>query len=533
MEFQQKHFKRILTIAFALLFSFQLFAEENFYKTKIIAKILDNGSVNVKVFAPKNNGGFISFSLGGNLPKYLQENLKNFNVSSIKIYYSKDRFKEYSFTDKILIEEEFYFLEYTVSRTVIDNNSFLAVSNFSSSNVYSFISFHSFLGVFEGFENKNTTLILFKNKEIIFEKTSIYSSLINESICFGCEKIELDIDANNLNIIYNRNQTISKEELQKNVTESIVALQKHIEFDNEILKKMTFLFDTISNNTGAINTMNNIVFHFNKNDKYIIQKTIIHEILHWLIPNQNTWLDESLAEYLAIKTMLKAGLITDDVFFEKMSDKMKLADFYKNNSLESIYNTTALHKVLYSKGAVYAWMMDLVLLKKSANRFDLEQNIFNKKSINNSDLEFLAEELIRFEKVYVVENHKLYYNQFLNVFGVLFEENKLQEIKAKQNLVLEKRGEDIVIIDKASLCCLNNNDILISLDREKEYEKIKEKLSSLSEKNSYFVIKRNGKKERYIVSNKESLMKKTRFNLSFLENVSDKQKLNWKKYKTH
>jgi len=127
----------------------------------------------------------------------------------------------------------------------------------------------------------------------------------------------------------------------------------------------------------------------------------------------------------------------------------------------------------------------------------------------------------------------LYYNQFLNVFGVLFEENKLQEIKAKQNLVLEKRGEDIVIIDKASLCCLNNNDILISLDREKEYEKIKEKLSSLSEKNSYFVIKRNGKKERYIVSNKESLMKKTRFNLSFLENVSDKQKLNWKKYKTH
>jgi len=116
---------------------------------------------------------------------------------------------------------------------------------------------------------------------------------------------------------------------------------------------------------------------------------------------------------------------------------------------------------------------------------------------------------------------------------VLFEENKLQEIKAKQNLVLEKRGEDIVIIDKASLCCLNNNDILISLDREKEYEKIKEKLSSLSEKNSYFVIKRNGKKERYIVSNKESLMKKTRFNLSFLENVSDKQKLNWKKYKTH
>ena len=54
--------------------------------------------------------------------------------------------------------------------------------------------------------------------------------------------------------------------------------------------------------------------------------------------SQQNWLNEAAPEYLAIKTMLQANLITKDRFLKEMSNKMKLANKYSTISLETIYN---------------------------------------------------------------------------------------------------------------------------------------------------------------------------------------------------
>jgi len=196
------------------------------------------------------------------------------------------------------------------------------------------------------------------------------------------------------------------------------------------------LEDSVSNNTGAITHKNTIVFYFNNESNFTIQKTILHELIHWAVPYNNSWLNEGAAEFLSLKLLRKAAVISEDEFLANMSLKMREADLVKEYSVLDLYTKNTLldqetnYWALYSKGAVMAWLLDIIIFESGNHKVSLESYLMSglegKSGVNK---DFVDAKILDFEECYVNQNALFSHNQFLNVLGVLFEENKIVEIE--------------------------------------------------------------------------------------------------------
>jgi hypothetical protein len=337
-------------------------------------------------------------------------------------------------------------------------------------------------------------------------------------------------------VMFNTNQHLFQNDIKTYIDEAFYAVQELTY--NYPIKPKTFIFlvDTSLETVAAITHADAIVVQLNQTDKFTIQKTIIHELMHCILPNSNNWLNESAAEYLALKYMLKSALINESEFFLAISDKMKSADLVKSYSLLSLYNqstplqTKQNYLALYHKGAIWAFMLDLILNENANYRFGLEQFLIAEKSAENKIPAHLIPIYADFENKYIENNQGFSFNLFLNPVGILYEENKIQEIKAVQNINFLLKNGKMIILDNGGLNLLAENDIIISVDGMTRYEEIKKWLDNPTKKTAIFAIERDGEKKKINIDCQETLMVRLRFKLSFLEEKTTEQQTNWLEY---
>lgn len=527
MGIQQKYIKKVL--ALILFISINSFFYSQNTSNKIVVKkeirIIDKHTLSIRVYNPNVSNTAFIFSFYNNIPSYLE--VAGFKyIYNMKIYKKDNSYLAIAKPEIINLSNNFFFIEYYIKLPEIDNKSFLPISSYIIDGKYAIFNNSTILGYFKGIDYLVNLEIVQNDKPILNIQKD--NNLLKDSrITFGFKNIMQGKSNFPLSVKVNNNNILNNKILEEYITESISTIINIESFDRKIKKEMIFIFDSVSENTGAIAHNNTIVFHFNTNDRFIIQKTIIHELFHWIVPDQNSWLNEGFAEYMALKKMTEFAFICERDFFEKMTRKLQLAEKYKDLSLSEIYENTKYYSALYTKGAFYAWIADLIVMKNTNYKHGLLKYILNPTAIHKDDRDRINIELANFESEYILKNKYFSYNKYLNDVGLIFEQNKLREIKPKQTLIFEQCNTRLVIKDNAIVDELLISDEIISVDGANEIEEINEKLFSMSEKSSNFVIMRNGKKMKLKIDNKNSVMRKLRYYIGFLENADALQKRNW------
>ncbi len=447
------------------------------------------------------------------------------NVFDFKIHYDKKTKALTTIKTINVFESNFNYITYKVRFSEITNKSFLPTANFIS-NDYSLISFDKILAEFKNLNNYKIELTVKKANNLVYFKTESFKSLSLESLCLDCENTILQDRSLSLNILSNKNKLIKNENLIRLIYQALFSIHKLADFKFNKPKEMIFIFDSISNNTGAVTNKNQIVFHFNTYDEYLILKTITHEMLHWFIPKQYSWLDESFIEYFAIKSLLKSGLISKRKFLNILSNKLNLALKYESISVENLYLNHN-YNALYSKGTFLAFLLDLHLLNYSSREVSLAKYLLKPDSFSTKNNNEISMEFIDFINEYVNENKRKQINSFVNSLGILYEENKLKEIKKAQTIKIAKQHFSSIIVDDANIEGFNLGDTIFSLNGKTHYSEISKELFSSNAKQSVFVIKRKDKKFVIKIDNKLSIMIRLKNYLSFYENSTEIQRKNW------
>lgn len=533
MVFQKFFFKTFLTAALLLMFSLSVIAN-NDEAIRYELTLLNSKELNVKIIKPRSLKVFeySTFLLYSKIPNYYLP-VSNLNkIDFINIAYDNKIIDKKVFSSEMRIWHDFKHIEYTVNLNTVNNNSFLPINSYVSTQAYGLLNFSSFLGVIKEFQNDSIYLSLKnENGKLIYSQKGLFNNIVERPLCLNCKSLGFVENKLSFKLELNKNEQIGLSSLKKLLDEVFSIINKIgiKAVDKEKINSFIFLFDNATTNTGAIAHENNIVFHFNTNDKFLIQKTFLHEILHWVFKDQESWLTESMAEYLAIKLLLVNNLITKEKFLEVFSKKLNLAENYSNISLEEIYKTPKYYEALYSKGACYALFYDITIMNKFNYYKNFESYLYGLKPPKGIESKDVTNEMKWFDKDFIIDNKSFSYNNLTNKLGILFEKNKLIETNQKQLLKTEEIDNKLIIVDNANIQLLKPNDIIISVNGIKKIDKIQKSLSTFSQKNTSFVLLRNKQKVKMVLEN-ISVMKNLKFHLSFLENPTEEQKVFWDKF---
>ncbi|MGB1314990.1 MAG: hypothetical protein ACPG4Y_03165 [Chitinophagales bacterium] len=533
MDFQKDIAKKILSICLVLFAALPLSAQKDISCT---VEILNNTEIQVLYTFEKRTDENNLFFFADKIPNYYIK--KNDFVQIVDIISTTSNIKDtLSYNDSILLPLGSEILFYKVLLKPNSDHLLIAQSMIDTNN-FSLLNWSNFLGNFSTSNQDSISLtVKERQKKSIYNYKNIYSKIIEQASCLKCIQKEISTEKNKINIFFNQKLIIDSASLFQYTKETLSAIE-NLKIPFYKPKNIIVIIDSLEFKTGAIAHPNTIVLYLNNLDKYFFQKTLIHEYIHWLVPNLDSWLNESVAEYLSLKLMLRAGLISDEVFLEKIGAKMKEANKYKGFGLldllgnQTNFSVTDNYKALYSKGAISAFFLDLVLQRSTARQVSLENYVFSKDPLKNLEYRLkVVENIIAFEKKYITDNEKIPYNKFLNELGILFERNKLVAIKQKQAIKLKTFQGNIYIQDNANINELIIGDRLIKLDGKKELNQIRHKLFSMSKKSSKFVLERDGKLRKIKISNEETFYIKKQFVLSFIENINDDQKQSWEDFK--
>lgn len=313
--------------------------------------------------------------------------------------------------------------------------------------------------------------------------------------------------------------------------------------DNRLPKKLLFIFDTLSSKSGAISLDNAAIFYFNENSinnfQYTILKTVVHEMLHWYLPAgnsktepQNLWVSEAAPEYLAIKSLFKAGIISERKFLEEMQAKISLSNKYRDLSLENLSinfkSNPEYYEAFYSKGVVAMWLLDNVVQQNSS--FSLEKLLLGDfKFIDEQSLLTLNDAMAVFEKEIVHKNPDIDYNQYLPYWGLVYEKQRPYSYTATQDIELVMVQNQIMVVNQANVKVLQKGDVIQSVNGLKKIKEIEELLSNTKISDFEFAILRNGQKLKVNFSSPKQ-SKIVYDAVSVIPNTSKEQKEAWKRY---
>lgn len=108
-------------------------------------------------------------------------------------------------------------------------------------------------------------------------------------------------------------------------------------------------------------------------------------------PSANLWMYEGFTEYLSLLMLYQQDLITENEFITEIRNKINLASYAENISLEDaskmyyMDGNEDMYRMFYNKGALTAMMLDLRLLKLSKGNLNLKkllQDILNTSKQN-------------------------------------------------------------------------------------------------------------------------------------------------------
>ncbi|MEO6547731.1 MAG: hypothetical protein ABIN94_07010 [Ferruginibacter sp.] len=238
--------------------------------------------------------------------------------------------------------------------------------------------------------------------------------------------------------------------------------------------------------------------------KALVLEVVSHEFLHILTPlnlhseeienfdfihpkmSKHLWLYEGVSEYFAMLTQVQNGLMTEKEFFSKLRDKIIDSEKYGNFSLtemsehvleksyEEKYNS------VYSKGAVTAMMLDLLIRTKTNGSKDLKRvimelakkygpgkpfkdNTFFNDFVNASDPAVLG-----FIRDYLEGDKPLPYADFFAMVGYGFNEFKRTSVYFVSKTISLGYNEDhkafmVSEIDSRNALDLRKGDEIISI----------------------------------------------------------------------
>lgn len=534
MDFSKNGIKKILALGFTFVISAQILMAQTEKPVVYLVNFISDYEMEVSINVDKNATNFSYYIFPERIPNFYKKTSFRNEISDFKIAINEQLSSYYASGDTIFLPPNFKGLSYKVHLDSLEKTAFLPVQSAAKGNL-KLLNIPTFLG----YLNSAATpiqLSISKNGEALYTQLENYFFFQENPICIGCKKLQLPLDTFTVSI--ESYQTILEHDVLIDYIKDAFNAFEFLKLENEFeQKKIIIIADTLSKNTGAIAHENTIVFYVNEVNEYVIRKTIIHELIHWSVPDLKSWLNEGVAEFLAIKLMRKAALISDEAFLNIMSGKMREAALFKDYSLTALYqNETRFtaeenYSALYSKGALMAWLLDLVIFEHSNKKLSLESYVLGGIDLNDGvNHQYLIEKIISFENDMVLNNQNFSYNQFLNYLGILFEENKITEVKAVQNILLEKNGKEIIILDNGGVNLLSENDVILSVDREKNWDDIKQVLACKNSKKNIFLVLRNGEKKKIKINGSEKISIRKRFFLSFFETLTSEQKANWLAY---
>ena len=535
MDFSAQYIKKFLSLAIVFVACLELLTAQNVNPVlKYEINVTAQNELEV-VVKPIVNSGFRNFVFPKQMPNYYKQEVQKNKIFDFIISSGNQVVSINQQTDTIPLPNYFDFISYKVKLDALTAADFAPIMSFSINDEVKLLNVSTF---FAYVDTKNTSIELEikQNGKSVFNQIETFAYFQQDPICIGCQKQIINTDYGQLAIDFYTTK-LESNQLILNIKKALEGFS-FLEYKRTFKgKKLIFLEDSVSNNTGAITHKNTIVFYFNNESNFTIQKTILHELIHWAVPYNNSWLNEGAAEFLSLKLLRKAAVISEDEFLANMSLKMREADLVKEYSVLDLYTKNTLldqetnYRALYSKGAVMAWLLDIIIFESGNHKVSLESYLMSglegKSGVNK---DFVDAKILDFEECYVNQNALFSHNQFLNVLGVLFEENKIVEIKTVENILIEKKDEKTILLDNSGLNSLSEGDIILSLNSENTFNDIKRELAESKERVDVFLVLRNGKKMTIKISSAETLNIRKRFVLSFFENRTSEQKSNWLEY---
>lgn len=535
-----------MTILFRFLsvFIFLFFVVEiNAQQYKVLLKVeIENQAVDLDFKAPANSFFEGKFSFSNNYPNYFNKITPHKYVTDFVVNYASKQTDTLDISKGlVLFPVSIVSFSYKVHENFGDE-IFLPTANYYRSDLI-LLSMPYTLGFFNEdiqqiveisiLENNSTHKVLAtKSIQDWMQSPLVLSSKHNFSLS---EKLDLNAYANKL--------PVSQDAFFDLLGKAVFTTQYFQITDNGLPKQLFFIFDTLESKSGAISLDNTAVFYFNeksiKNLEYTVLKTVIHEILHWYLPLgtpeselKDFWISEASAEYLAIKSMLKAGIISEDNFFEAMQSKIVLSYKYKDLSLEKLSldfkSNPYFYEAFYSKGVVVMWLLDNIM--QQSGPFNLEKILLDDfKDATEEDLLNLYQAMADFEEDIVNKNSVIDFNKYLPYWGLLYEKQRPISYNTTQEIELKMIQDKIVVFNSAKVTVLQKNDVLLSVNRLKRIVDIDNLLNNSKVFEFKFIILRNGKKIRIeYTSPKQS--KIIYDNISKITNATKEQKEAWQRY---
>lgn len=422
---------------------------------------------------------FKAFDANGNLLK-----IEPVDVNQYKIFNAKSLAK---------IE---YWIDDTYDMTQ-DNPVFEpAGTNISSDNYL--INTFGFIGYLDGMKENDYELIIKKPENYYgatplkakssnaFTDTYIldnYDQLADSPLMYGIADTATVMvgNARVLIGIYSPNKKITAKEIMDNVSEILAAQGKYLGGKLPV-DKYAFLFyftDTsgVSGSMGALEHKNSSVYYLPEMPIGDIAATLrdvcAHEFFHVVTPlaihskeiedfnfiepkmSKHLWLYEGQTEYAAHHAQVKAGLISEEEFIQRMQDKIDVSTNYFNDTLPfTVMSANCLDQYkqqygnVYQKGALINMCLDLELRRLSNGKYGTQElmrdlgkqyganKAFDDDELFNAITSLTYPEIGKFLTDYVSGPNAIPYEDYLKNAGVIFSAPGTKRIITMGNIAL-------------------------------------------------------------------------------------------------
>lgn len=594
-----------------LLLSFALLSQ-NIYKYQTDLVNVNKNTLKVELAPPSFTEATVTFCFPSVVPgTYEQYNfgrfITNFKViakNNASIQVNKKDENCYEISPSSAIEKITYEVSDTWHTSIKNKVVFEPAGTSIDSGRVFVINNHGIYGYFRGMDRlpfeisytkpKNfypatalSTFTIGEQKDIL--NYQHYQQLVDFPVIYSVpDTTSLTIHGSNILFsCYSANQKITSRYLAA-ILQPILSAMTNFFGGNLPIDKYAFLFyftdnPTLSGSSGALEHNQSSLYVLPEIDSTYIAQTIkdvaAHEFLHILTPlnihseqieyfdfnntkmSKHLWLYEGTTEYHAHFLQEKEGIITPDAFMNKMMEKISNAKTFDDTQSFTLMSSNVLqdayHKNynnVYEKGALIGMCLDLLLIKESNGKYNLQKLLIDLSKKYGKSKPFPDDSLFNiiekmtypsvgiFFKKYLIQSEPLPLKEYLADAG-------LEYIKEKTTTSLTLGGMDINVNDKNQFIItgLQNldafgkqfgfkvNDIiyafnnrLFTLETAEEIASDYVKTAKEGDMISFEVtrVNKKGNSENIVLKGKVKKVKHTIYNeIQPLENMTDNQKM--------
>ncbi len=563
---------RFLTIIFSVCFWAARGAAQDAFVAKIDLTQCRNNSLHVRLQTPSIVSRKARFIIPTNIPGTISElqtgklfsNIKAFNKNNQPLAVVAYSTNEY----EISVDGELAYLEYDVHDSWHYENRSLILPQIGTDfveNEHFLLNFHAVVGYIQGYEEARFKIEITRPKslnvisglnftssgDIDRAEVSGYLTLIDNPALYTKEKEQTySVGGTKFKIgCYSELSSVRAENIArvlKTVCESASAFCGGFQ-----AKQYVFLFNYSfpENNPfkaeeafGAVEHSQSSVYYFPINSSnYKFERDLLytaaHELMHLFGPLQletdvtskinfraktqssNLWIYEGFTEYLSLLMLYQQELITETEFINEVRNKINLANYSDNYSLETasrqcyLDGNGKMYKSFYTKGALLAMMLDLKLLKMSKGEMNLKSLLIDLKNVSRANYvmrdEFMVDELAKYSypeikdflKSHAQDTVPQNYNEYFSAIGWKYEPQKVDTSNMYVNAVFRyaKTTKEYYMVNISfDQIGFNEGDVLKSINGKKvtkeNLNELLDKFSSVNYKKQVkFVVKRGDK----------------------------------------